>query len=57
VGWLVRAIVLRLKGLQGYHGLRPLFVGFVWGELIANAFWIALDASWGGKGLSVFPPD
>jgi hypothetical protein len=57
VGWLVRAIVLRLKGLQGYHGLRPLFVGFVWGELIANAFWIALDAFWGGKGLSVFPPD
>jgi hypothetical protein len=46
-----------LKGLQGYHGLRPLFVGFVWGELIANAFWIALDAFWGGKGLSVFPPD
>ena len=57
VGWLVRTVILRIKGLQGYQGLRPFFVGFVWGELIANALWVGIDALLGGRNLTIFPPD
>mgnify|MGYP001626260099 CR=1 FL=1 len=56
-GWLVRTIVLRLKSLQGYQSLRPFFVGFVWGELIASAVWVGIDALLGGRALTIFPPD
>jgi len=57
VGWLVRTIVLTLKGLQGYQGLRPFFIGLVWGELVANTFWLGIDALLGGKNLTIFPPE
>ncbi len=56
-GWLVRTVILRLKGLQGYQGLRPFFIGFVWGELVANALWVGIDALLGGRNLTIFPPD
>jgi hypothetical protein len=48
---------LRLQGLQGYHSLRPFFLGCVWGELVANALWVAVNALWGKQTLSIFPPD
>ncbi|MFN3421305.1 MAG: DUF6784 domain-containing protein, partial [Armatimonadota bacterium] len=57
VGWFVRTVILRLKGLQGYQGLRPFFIGFVWGELIVNALWVGIDALLGGRNLTIFPPD
>jgi len=57
LGWLTRTVTLRLKGLQGYRGLRPFFIGFVWGELIANAVWIGVETLLGGRNLTIFPPD
>ncbi|MCS7264274.1 MAG: hypothetical protein NZ805_05520 [Armatimonadetes bacterium] len=56
-GWLIRTVVLRLKGLQGYQGLRSFFVGFVWGELVTNAVWVGVDALLGEGGLTIFPPE
>lgn len=43
-GWLMRGLSLRLMGLQGYRSLRPLFIGCVWGELVATAVWAIADA-------------
>lgn len=57
IGWLVRTFILRLKGLQGYQGLRPFFVGFVWGELIANALWVGISIFSGERNLTIFPPE
>lgn len=57
VGWLIRTVVLRLKGLHGYQGLRPFFIGCVWGELLANAFWGAVSGWSGDRNLNLFPPD
>jgi hypothetical protein len=57
IGWLARGLSLRLQGLQGYHSLRPFFLGCVWGELVANALWVAVNALWGKQTLSIFPPD
>ncbi len=56
-GWLTRGLSLRLAGLQGYRSLRPFFIGCVWGELVANAFWVVADVSLGGRSISIFPPD
>lgn len=57
LGWLVRTVVLRLKGLHGYQGLRPFFIGCVWSELLTNAFWVAVSGWLGGRNLNLFPPD
>lgn len=57
VGWLTRGLSLRLMGLQGYRSFRPFFIGCVWGELIANAFWIVVDGLLGKQSIGIFPPD
>ncbi len=44
LGWLTHRLTLRLMGLKGYQALRPLFVGIVWGELVAHGLWTVVEA-------------
>ena len=43
LGWLLRAIIFRFAGTRGCRGFRPLFLGFVAGQLMGGAVWMVVD--------------
>lgn len=55
LGWLAKGLILRYGGHRAYRALRPTFIGFVAGELMAAALWLATDALFQRKGHDVFP--
>jgi len=39
LGWLIKVIILRYGGARLYRAARPVFLGFIMGEVFAGAFW------------------
>jgi hypothetical protein len=50
LGWLVKLIVLRWGGHRLYINLRPLFLGFILGNITCAGVWLIIDAITGMKG-------
>lgn len=44
LGWMIKQIVLRYGGAKVYRMGLPLFLGFILGEIFANAFWTLIPA-------------
>jgi len=55
LGWLAKGLILRYGGHRVYWAWRPVFIGLVVGELMAAAFWLAVDAFFQKQGHDVFP--
>ena len=47
LGWLFKLIILRYWGVQGYRQLRPLFLGFILGQISCAGVWMVIDV-WTG---------
>ncbi|MFH1572001.1 MAG: DUF6785 family protein [Gemmatimonadota bacterium] len=43
LGWMLKAIVFRFRGTAGYLTLKPLFLGFIAGQLMGGAVWMVVD--------------
>ena len=54
VGWLIKAGVLRYGGYRIYdHGIRVM-LGLIFGQFMASAFWLVLDAITGTTGNLIY---
>lgn len=54
LGWLLKGLVVRYGGLTAYHGLRPLFLGLVLGDLVVGGIF-GLVGAFTRKGYIVLP--
>ena len=54
LGWLLKAIIFRFWGSRGYHFMKPVFLGFVAGQLMGAAVWMVVDAILGETGNVVY---
>jgi hypothetical protein len=54
LGWLLKAVIFKFRGSQGYHAFKPLFLGFVAGQLMGGAVWMVIDALLGEAGNFVY---
>ena len=43
LGWLLKAIIFKFSGTRGYHAYKPLFLGFLAGQLMGGAVWMIVD--------------
>ena len=43
LGWLLKAVVFKFGGTRGYQAYKPLFLGFVAGQLMGGAVWMIVD--------------
>jgi len=43
LGWLFKAVIFKFTGTRGYHAYKPLFLGFVAGQLMGGAVWMVVD--------------
>ena len=50
LAWLIKAGVLRYGGVRLYRDLRPLFLGFILGEIVAAGLFLILDYFTGHTG-------
>ncbi len=50
IGWACKLVVLKYGGIQAYRHLRPLFLGFILGQIATSGFWTMLDFLLGGTG-------
>ena len=39
IGWLIKTLLVQLGGARAYRLALPLFLGLIFGEIFANAFW------------------
>jgi hypothetical protein len=44
LGWLAKLIIFRFTGTPGYQVGKPLFLGFIAGQLMGGAVWMVVDA-------------
>ena len=44
IGWLIKTVLVQVGGARAYHLTMPLFLGFIIGEILANAIWILVPA-------------
>ena len=53
---LLNSYVLKYGGIKLYHTVRPMFLGFILGQISCAAFWLAVDILTGSEGsrVSVF---
>ena len=56
IGSCVKASVLKYGGIRLYHTVRPLFLGFILGQITCAGFWLVVDLLTGSSGsrVSVF---
>ena len=56
IGSVVKAAVLKYGGIKLYHTVRPMFLGFILGQISCAAFWLVVDILTGSEGsrVSVF---
>ena len=53
LGSVFKAFILRYGGVRLYRSLRPLFLGFILGQISCSAFWLVVDLIAGGTGNKV----
>lgn len=44
LGWLAKGVIFRFTGTSGYQTGKPLFLGFIAGQLMGGAVWMVVDA-------------
>jgi hypothetical protein len=44
LGWVIKAVLVKLAGARTYHATRPLMVGVIAGEMLAALAWILVGA-------------
>ena len=54
LGWMLKAIIFKFTGTQGYQSCKPLFLGFVAGQLMGGAVWMVVDFILGEMGNFIF---
>ena len=54
LGWLLKAIIFKFTGTRGYHLCKPLFLGFIAGQLMGGALWMIVDFALGEVGNFVY---
>jgi hypothetical protein len=54
VGWLMKTLILRYGGMQGFIRARPFFLGLVLGEFAVAGLWLIIDAVTGVQGHRIF---
>ncbi len=54
LGWLMKAVIFRFWGSVGYQFMKPVFLGFVAGQLMGGAVWMVVDAVLGETGNVVY---
>jgi len=54
LGWLLKAIIFKFTGTRGYYVFKPLFLGFIAGQLMGGALWMIVDFSLGEIGNFVY---
>lgn len=56
IGSVVKAAVLKYGGIKLYYAVRPMFLGFILGQISCAAFWLVVDILTGSEGsrVSVF---
>ena len=54
LGWLAKGIVFRFTGSSGCLTAKPLFLGFIAGQLMGGAVWMVVDAVLGEVGNIVY---
>ena len=53
LGSVLKAFILKYGGVRLYRALRPLFLGFILGQITCSAFWLVVDLLAGGTGNKV----
>ena len=46
VAWVIKSLVVRYGGMRLYTGLRPLFLGLIFGEFTAMVIWTLINMFW-----------
>ena len=54
LGWMAKGIIFRFTGSNGYRTAKPMFLGFVAGQLMGGAVWMVVDAVLGEVGNIVY---
>ncbi len=54
LGWMLKAIIFKFTGTRGYHLFKPLFLGFIAGQLMGGALWMAVDFILGETGNFIY---
>jgi hypothetical protein len=54
IGWLLKAMILRFGGVNAIATYRPIFVGFIAGQLMGGAVWMVIDILLGETGNRVY---
>jgi hypothetical protein len=44
VGWAIKAAVVKTMGAKGYHGVKPVMVGLIAGDLLGALLWLVVGA-------------
>ena len=44
VGWLAKVLIVRFGGASLFNKAKPLFVGMIFGEALAAAVWLGVNA-------------
>ncbi|MEW6750296.1 MAG: DUF6785 family protein [Candidatus Latescibacterota bacterium] len=54
LAWLLKATILRFGGLPAYQFYKPVFLGFIAGQLMGGAVWMVVDFVTGETGNMVY---
>jgi len=54
LGWLLKSIIYRFGGSSGCQAWKPLFLGFIAGQLLGGAVWMVVDCVLGEPGNFVY---
>ena len=54
LGWMLKAVVFKFTGTPGYQAFKPLFLGFVAGQLMGGLVWMIVDFVTGEMGNAVY---
>jgi hypothetical protein len=55
IGWLIKLLLLRFGGASAYRGAREVFIGLVFGEAGAAAFWLIISLLLHAMGIVYHP--
>ncbi len=55
IGWLAKSLIVRFGGHSLFKSVRPVFVGLIFGEILAAAFWLLVALVLASAGIPYFP--
>ena len=55
LGWMIKSIITRFGGADGYRKAIPFFLGLALGDFVMIVFWICIDGWQGRVGHALLP--